>query len=166
MAATTGVTTKKDSARARDKVPNARFKVANMIDFRLGERFDVITCLFSAIGHVQTFDNLVRTIKNFYNHSVEKGLVIVEPWIFKKDFIKGYMGLNTHEDENSKLARMATSKMTESKWIVYMHYLVGEKGKIKHFTEIHEMLASDCKDYVEAFKSAGFTNVKYLTDNL
>jgi len=151
---------------ARDKVPNARFNVASMIDFKLGERFDVITCLFSAIGHVQTFDNLVRTISNFYGHSAEKGLVIVEPWIFKKDFIKGHIGLNIHEDENIKLARMSTSKMTESKRIIYMHYLVGEKGEVKHFTEIHEMLASDCKDYVEAFKSAGFTKVEYLTDDL
>jgi len=106
---------------ARDKVLNAQFKIANMIDSRLGESFDVITCLFSAIGHVQTFDNLVRTISNFYEHSANKGLVIVEPWIFKKDFIKGHIGLNIHEDENVKLARMATSKMTESKWIIYMH---------------------------------------------
>ena len=151
---------------ARDKVLNARFRVANMVDFRLAERFDVITCLFSAIGHVQTFDNLVQTIRNFHNHVAQGGLVIVEPWLFKKDFEKGYIGMNTYKDENVKLARMATSEMTVSKWIIYMHYLIGEKGKIKYSTETHEMLASDCEDYAEAFKSAGFENVKFLTDNL
>jgi len=163
----TGIDINRNMIRiAENKVPDARFKVASMIDSRLRERFDVITCLFSAIGHVQTFDNLAKTIKNFHYHSAEKGLVIVEPWIFKKDFIKGHIGLNVHEGVNIKLARMATSKMTKSRWIIYMHYLIGEKGEIKHFTEIHEMLASDYKDYVEAFKSAGFTEVIYLTDDL
>jgi trans-aconitate methyltransferase len=64
---------------ARDKVPNARFRVANMVDFRLAEKFDVITSLFSAIGHVQTVDNLVQTIRNFHNHLAQEGLVSVEP---------------------------------------------------------------------------------------
>lgn len=37
---------------AEDKVPNVKFKVANMIDFRLREKFDVVICLFSSIGYV------------------------------------------------------------------------------------------------------------------
>ncbi len=151
---------------ARRKVPDAKFKVANMIDFSLKERFDIIVCLFSAIGYVQTFSNLRKTLQNFRKHLNESGRVIVEPWVFKKDFKQGHLSLDTYENENTKFARMATSRITRSKWLIYMHYLFGEKGEIKYFTEIHKMLAADCPDYVEAFKLAGFKDIKYLTEDL
>jgi len=76
---------------AKKKVANAEFKVANMVDFRLEETFDVIICLFSSIGYVQNFNNLVKTLENFYKHLNEQGLAVVEPWIFKKDFREGCM---------------------------------------------------------------------------
>jgi ubiquinone/menaquinone biosynthesis C-methylase UbiE len=151
---------------AKNKVPNAKFEVADMINFRLKERFDIITCLFSSIGYVQDFNRLVKALENFRKHLDEKGLVIVEPWIFKKDFKEGYIVINTYEDENAKLARMATSQILKSKWLIFMHYLIGEKGKIRHYMELHKMLAADYEDYIKAFRLSGFKNVKFLKENL
>jgi ubiquinone/menaquinone biosynthesis C-methylase UbiE len=64
---------------ARVKVPEADFQVANMLDLRLEDKFDVITCLFGSIGYVQVFSSLVRTFEGFYSHLNDKGLVVVEP---------------------------------------------------------------------------------------
>jgi trans-aconitate methyltransferase len=151
---------------AKNKVPNAKFKVANMINFRIKGKFDVIICLFSSIGYVQTFNNLLKTLENFYEHLNEKGLVIVEPWIFKNDFKKGYIALDTYEDEKVKLVRMATSKIVRSKWLIFMHYLIGEKDEIRYVRELHKMLALDYQDYVKAFESTWFKDVKFLKENL
>jgi len=151
---------------AKNKVPNAKFKVADMVNFRLKERFDVTICLFSSIGYVENFNNLVKTLENFYKHLNKEGLVMVEPWIFKKDFKKGYVGLDTYEDEKVKLARMSTSKIMGSKWLIFMHYLIGEKGEIRYFEELHKMLALDYQDYIKAFESSGLKNVKFLKENL
>jgi SAM-dependent methyltransferase len=151
---------------AKNKVPNAKFKVADMTNFGLKERFDIITCLFSSIGYVQDFNRLVKTLENFHKHLNEKALVIVEPWIFKKDFKEGYIGINTYEDENVKLARMATSQILKSKWLIFMHYLIGEKGKIRHDKELHKMLALNYEDYIKAFKLSGLKSVKFLKENL
>jgi len=41
------------------------------------------------LGYVQSFDDLVTTFENFCRHFNENGLVIVEQWVFKKDFKKG-----------------------------------------------------------------------------
>ena len=150
---------------AKNKVPNARFKVANMINFRLKERFDVIVCLFSSIGYVQTFNNLVKTLENFHEHLNDKGLVIVEPWIFKKDF-KKRIYLDTYEDEKVKLVRMATSRIVRSKWLILMHYLIGEKGEIRHVREIHKMLALDYRDYIKTSESTRFKDIKFLKEKL
>ena len=151
---------------ARKKVSGAKFEVANMVSLRLKERFDVITCLFSAIGYVQSFNNLVKTLVNFHEHLNDNGIVIVEPWVFKKDFRTGRVSLDTVEDEEVKLVRMATSKIGESGWLVFMHYLVGKKGEIMYVRELHKMASLDCEDYLKAFELAHFEDIKYLTDNL
>lgn len=151
---------------AKKKVPNAKFKVADMVKFNLKQKFDVITCLFSAIGYVETFNNMVKTLENFHKHLSEKGLVIVEPWIFRKDFKEGYVALDTYENEKVKFARMATSKILRSKWIIFMHYLIAEKEEIKYFKELHKMLAVEYEEYIKAFDLAGFKNVRFLEENL
>ena len=151
---------------ARNKVPKAKFKVANMINLGLKDKFDVITCLFSSIGYVKSLSNLEKTFENFHKHLNEKGLVIVEPWIFKKDFKKDHISLDTYEDEELKFVRMGTSKINGPIWTIFMHYLVGKKGEIRYFREVHEMLASNYQDYVNSFNSVGFKDVKYLTENL
>lgn len=151
---------------AKNKVPEAKFKVANMIDFRLRSRFDVIVCLFGSIGYVQNFNNLAKALDNFHRHLNDTGLAIVEPWVFKKDFKKGHTSLDTYEDDELKFVRMARSRISRSMWLIYMHYLVGKKGEIKYFTEVHKMLALDYQDYVKAFEQAGYKDTKYLTENL
>lgn len=151
---------------AKSKVPDAEFKVANMIDFKFRSKFDVIICLFSSIGYVQSFHNLVKTIENLFRHLNDTGLVLVEPWVFKKDFKKGHISLDTIEEDELKFVRMARSAISESTWFIYMHYLVGKNEEIKHFSEVHKMLALNYQDYVEAFKSSGFKDTRYLTENL
>jgi SAM-dependent methyltransferase len=152
-----------DTARA--KVPNAKFTVADMVDFRLQDKFDVITCLFSSIGYVQNYRNLARTLRNFYDHLTNGGLALVEPWIFKKDFRKGNVAIDTYEDERIKLARMGTSKLTGAHWLIYFHYLIGIGGEIKHKKETHKMIAANYEDYVKAFNLAGYSEVKLLGEN-
>lgn len=147
---------------ARKKVPNVKFEIANMIDFKLQDKFDVITCLFSSIGYVQNFRNLARTLRNFYDQLTGDGLALVEPWVFKKDFRKRNVAIDTYEDEKIKLTRMATSKLRKSQWLVYFNYLIGINGEIKHTKEIHKMIAADYEDYVKAFNLAGYSEVKFL----
>ena len=151
---------------ARKKVPEARFKVANMIDFRLKDKFDVTICLFSSIGYVQSFKNLVKTFETFYRHLHDKGLVMVEPWVFKKDYKQAKISLDILEDEKVKFVRMATSKITRSEWLVFMHYLIGEKGEIRYTRELHKMALLDCEDYLKALKIAQFKDMEFFKDNL
>ena len=151
---------------ARAKVPKADFKVSDMVSFRLQETFDVIICLFSSIGYARDFQSLVKTLRNFHRHLKDGGLVIVEPWVFKADYMKDHIELKTYETDDIKLVRMATSKLEGSKWRVFMHYLIGENGNIRYANEVHEMLAIDYPDYLKAFKTALFQNVEYQKGNL
>ncbi|MGD0977760.1 MAG: methyltransferase domain-containing protein [Candidatus Bathyarchaeia archaeon] len=152
---------------ARAKVPNARFEVADMIDFRLQDRFDVITCLFSSIGYVQNLGNLARTLRNFYDHLTNDGLALVEPWVFKKDFRKGNFAIDTYEDERIKLARMGTSKLTELRRLVHFHYLraracIRLTRKIHFYTLRHWKATMEyhrTKDILYVMKLLGHKNI-------
>jgi ubiquinone/menaquinone biosynthesis C-methylase UbiE len=163
----TGIDINKGMIRiAKGKVPEAKFQVADMTNFSLKNKFDVIISLFSAVGYVKSFNNLVKAFRNMRRHLNDEGLVIVEPWVFKEDFMKGHVSLDTIENEDLKFARMAASRIAGPKWTIVMHYLVGKEGKVNYFKETHTMFALSCSDYVEAFKRAGFRNTEYVTEGL
>jgi hypothetical protein len=61
---------------------------------------------------------------------------------------------------------MATSKIEKSKWLVFMHYLIGEEGEIRHVQELHKMLAINYPDYIKAFESNRFRNIEFLKETL
>jgi SAM-dependent methyltransferase len=41
------------------KLPGMKFHLGDMTNFQLPDKFDVVTCLFSSIGYVKTFDLLL-----------------------------------------------------------------------------------------------------------
>ena len=51
-----------------------------MINFDLGRTYDVVTCLFSAIGIVGTYERLERAIWCMARHVRMGGALIIEPW--------------------------------------------------------------------------------------
>ncbi len=127
---------------AEEKVPKASFEVGDMRNFELENTFDVITCFFGSIGFARTYEDLVKTLKNFKRHLSESGMLIIEPWVYLSDFEKHRLpALTTVEEEEFKLVRMANSEIKDSKWILHMHYLLGEEEGIQHSHETHELLA-------------------------
>jgi hypothetical protein len=91
--------------------------------------------------------------------------VLVESWVFRRDFRKGNVAIDTCEDEKMKLTRMGTSKLTELHWLVQFHYLIGINGEIKYTKETHKMIAADYEDYVKGFDQAGYKEIKVLGEN-
>lgn len=73
------------------------FRRADMVNFKLDKKFDVITCLFSSIGYVKTYEKLRQTIHNFANHLRKGGVVIIKPWFAKKTHKAGSSHMTTHE---------------------------------------------------------------------
>jgi len=80
--------------------------------------------------------------------------------------LKREVAIDTYENDKLRLVRMATSKLTRTQWLVFMHYLIGTDGDIKHAQEIHKMLAADYKDYIKAFTLAEYKEASFLEENL
>lgn len=121
---------------ARRRLPSTRLRRGDMRSFHLSESFDVVSCLFSAIGHLSSEAELGATFRNFARHLKPGGLCIVEPWIDPEDFRSGHVHLVSHSQPTGAVARMAHSTRRGNRSIVHYEYLVGDPRRgIQHFAE-------------------------------
>ena len=147
-------------AVARERLTNIPLHHASMIDFDLGRQFDVITCLFSSIGYVETVANLNQTLTTMARHLANDGLIIIEPWLMIETFKAGTVHQLCVDEPHIKIARMGTSLIEDNVSVMEMQYLVGENNPdtfnpIHHFVEIHRLALFTHEEYLQAFEKAG-----------
>lgn len=140
---------------ARQRFPDVMFHDADMVDFDLGRRFDVVTCLFSSIGYVKTVDRLNQTLATFARHMEPGGLVIVEPWLAPEIYQPGKLHALFVDEPDLKITRMNISQRDGSiSWFDF-HYLVATVDGVEHFVEHHELTLFTDNEYRAAFAAAG-----------
>jgi ubiquinone/menaquinone biosynthesis C-methylase UbiE len=144
---------------ARKNVPNATFVRANMTDFRLGNKFDVILCMSSAIGLVRTYSNLDKTIKNFSNNLKNGGIVIIESDSFScSRSLPLYMNLLTAETSEVKIARVDYYRRKGNVLIEREDYMIAQSSKgIKHFADLQYVGMFELKRTMRIMEQAGLT---------
>ena len=152
-------------AVARKRLPQVRFHRAPMQEFRLGETFDALTCLFSAIGYVRSEAELRRTLRTFSRHLREGGVAIVEPWLTPGTFRSGEVRVSVQRSRAGPLVRMNSAEMRGGRSILTMHYLVGEGGVVRHWSEVHNMGLFSRATMEAAFRAAGL-RARYLRRGL
>jgi SAM-dependent methyltransferase len=148
-------------AIARQRCPNVPFHRDDMIDFDLGMRFDVVTCLFSSIAYARTVDNLHATFRAFARHLNPRGLLLVEPWVSPEQYWDHNIVLNTAEAEDQKIAWMYVGQRTGTLVTNDIQYMVGTPEGVSSFSERHEMGLFRDDDYVSALGQAGLRLLSY-----
>ncbi|WP_101948167.1 bifunctional 2-polyprenyl-6-hydroxyphenol methylase/3-demethylubiquinol 3-O-methyltransferase UbiG [Mycobacterium sp. 3519A] len=140
---------------ARERCPDVRFHEASMLDFSLPRRFDVVTCLFSAVGYVQTVENMRRAIANMARHVERGGLLIVEPWFEPDRYWTGTITANHVDRPDMKICWMYTSKRDGQLSVLDIHYLVGTPDRVEHFEEQHRIGLFTREEHMSAMTEAG-----------
>jgi ubiquinone/menaquinone biosynthesis C-methylase UbiE len=140
---------------ARRRCPDVPFYQKDMIDFNLRQSFDVVTCLFSAIGSVKTVENLERALFSMASHLSSRGLLIVEPWFSPESYWTGKVYANYVDQPDLKIAWMYTSQIEGRLSVHDINYLVGTPEGIEHFTERREVGLFTREEYLSAFRESG-----------
>jgi SAM-dependent methyltransferase len=140
---------------ARKKNPAGRYFCADMRDFDLGTRYDVVTCLFSAIGYVKTIESAEQAIACMARHVRPGGILIVEPWISPTQWKPGTLSINIGEPKGGLVCRMAFSQRGDDRSIIALHYLYGTPQGIRHYTEQLELGLFSEEQMIGAFRNAG-----------
>jgi SAM-dependent methyltransferase len=141
--------------QARKKNPGMRLHHADMAGFELPRKFDVITCLFSAIGYMRTRPRLRNAIRSMADHLLPGGVLLVEPWFTAKQWSVGHVGLLQVEKPGLKIVRMSRSSSKGRISIIDFQYLVGTPKGIEYIAEKHELGLFEHEDYLGAFQRAG-----------
>ncbi len=127
-----------------------------MRSFRLARRFDVVSCLFSAIGHLGTKEDVRRTFANFARHLNPGGIAIVEPWFGPSAFHHGMVHLRKNETPDFTAVRMAYSIRRGKHSIIQWHFLVGRPGQgIRYYREADVGLLLTRNELLQLMRSAG-----------
>ena len=151
---------------ARERLPDVELHVGDMVDFDLGQTFDVVTCLFSSIGYVLTVENLERAAATMARHLAPGGVLIVEPWFAPADFDPQHLGrLIVVERPDMHAVRMNGSRTDGTLSSFDFHYMIGRPGTVELRTEVHTLGLFERDTYRAAFEGAGLS-VEYDEDGL
>lgn len=149
-------------AKAIPKLPGIPVHAADMRDFSLGRTFDVVACLFSAIGYSRSTAELGAAMRAMATHLEPGGLLVIDPWFHPDDWQGGQLDTLVAEDNGRKVMRLALSNRDGRRSSVSYHYLVGDDGGITHFTDTHDMTLFTKAEYADAIRAAGCDDVEFV----
>jgi len=124
---------------ARQRNPKVLFHPADMMNFHLGHKYDVVTCLFGSIGYVKTLGNLGQAVRCMANHLVGGGILVIEPWFTPETWKPGTVHGVFIDEPDLKIARVNTSFVSGRISYFDLHYLIGTPEGTEHFVERHEL---------------------------
>jgi len=117
------------------RCPDIPLHEADMRNFEIDRSYDVIICLFSAIGYVETAEAMRRSIARMDAHLRSPGLLIVEPWFTPESFWDGHLAANFQSEAETKLAWMYRQRREGLQAVLDIHYLVGGEGQPEYINE-------------------------------
>lgn len=150
---------------AREDFPDLIFHQADMTDFELSRKFDVIACLFSSIGYVKTKDRLDQAIAAMARHLQPNGLLVIEPWLNPDQYWRNKIVANFVDEPDLKISWMYAHELEGTVSVFNIHYLVGTPEGVEHFTERHEVGLFTQEEYTAAFVKASL-QVEYDAQGL
>jgi ubiquinone/menaquinone biosynthesis C-methylase UbiE len=140
---------------ARAKNPSGKFVRADMIDFDLGRSYDVVTCLFSAIGYLKYLEPLQQAIGCMARHVRPGGALLIEPWVTPERWQSGTLSVNTGQTPDGLVSRMALSRREGNRSVISLHYLYGTRQGVRYYGDQLELGLFTTEEMMQAFELAG-----------
>jgi SAM-dependent methyltransferase len=143
-------------ALARTRGPGT-FVVADMETLALPAKYDVVLCLFSAIGYVGTVARLEHTIGRLARHLNPGGLLVVEPWFEPGQLTDRLVMVVSGQQDSLAVARVSRTLIEGTTSVLEFEYLIGRPSGIERRSERHELGLFTEAQMEAAFGKAGLS---------
>ncbi len=140
---------------AHRKLPDASVYQADMMEFQLPGKYDVVLCLFSSIGYLRTLENVQRALGCFRAHLANGGIVVVEPWFAPGVLEPGRILATVAEGKGTTVCRMSHLAIEGRLSRLQFEYLIGTPEGIERAAEDHELGLFRVEEMLECFDGAG-----------
>lgn len=145
---------------ARKRVAGVGFEEGDMVDFNLGRRFDIVTCLFSGIGYLRTRSKIGKALKNFSGHLRIGGVLIIEPWIRRSEWRDRTVHLQRYESDDLKIARIDYGRARGKFSILDERYLIAVRGRgVSYLKTKHVMRFFEPREMLKLMRRNGLDSV-------
>ena len=141
--------------QSHSRCPHIHVYENDMRSFEIDRSYDVVICLFSAIGHVETAEAMRRSIERMAAHLRSPGLLIVEPWFTPENFWDGHLAANFQTESETKLAWMYRQYREGVTAVLDIHYLVGGEGQPEYIRERQDLGLFSPEEMRDAFVAVG-----------
>lgn len=150
-------------AVAQRRLPDVRFTEGDMTTLDLGRTFDVVTCLFSSIGHSRTPEGLAAAVAALASHVNPGGMLIIEPWFTPDKWIEpGIASVEVVDGgRQRKVVRVLVSSRTDRISELRLHYVMAVPGEITTEDSYEEFGLFTPDEYVGAMEAAGLDDVTW-----
>lgn len=125
--------------QARIKLPDVTFVQADMSNFELSRRFDVVSCMFGAIGYMDEVSKLKEALHVLSRHLTPGGVLIFEPWLSPGAFLDRKIVHNYVERDGTKVSWMYTQKREGDVSVFDIRYLVGDCDGVSCFSDVQRL---------------------------
>ncbi|MER6165456.1 class I SAM-dependent methyltransferase [Streptomyces violaceorubidus] len=146
---------------AEQRLPGTTVHAGDMRDFRLGRTYAAVSCMFCAIGYLETVADMRSAIRSMAHHLEPGGVLVVEPWWFPENFIEGYVAGDLARAEHRTIARISHTTRKGRATRMEVRFTVGDATGIQQFTEIDVLTLFTKEEYLSAFADAG-CSVEFL----
>jgi SAM-dependent methyltransferase len=142
-------------AVARRKVPTAQFFEGDMSGFELPNRYDVVVCLFSSIGYLQTLARVTSALERFRDHLAPNGLVIVEPWSSPGVLRVGKGTRRVSDAGGVRVQRDSHTAVDGNLSTLTFDYEIEDAQGVRHAQETHHLGLFTPQEMLTCFNEAG-----------
>ncbi len=131
---------------------------ADMRTFDIGRRFDVVTCLFSAIGHVADGGELDAALAAMARHVAPGGVLLLQPWL-TPDTVRpgGVRDLVCATTDDGVVARAASSHLEGDTTVIAFAWAIATADGVQTVEEHLRMPVFSQQRYLAAVQRAGLT---------
>lgn len=153
---------------AKKKNIKVKFLQGDMKTYKSKKKFDLITCLFSAINHNKNLNELKKTIGNFHSCLNKGGVLLFDLGFVNKKKDEAHQGcyLDSFTNSSVQIARISQwniSMNDENLYDTQDLILVKENGKVDFEIDRHELGIFEVKDVRKVLEKAGFKTLVFDT---
>ncbi len=128
-------------------------------------QFDEVVCLFSTISYNLTRSDLKKTLRGFFDHVTDDGIVAFDTHFTKKGFLDGYRGEDIFDDGKVIGARLSTSKRRGDIGEISFTYLIKDGRKVITLRDdVHKLGLFVPEDFIEVLRDVGFKTTEAFSD--